>query len=58
VDVPLSCMQGVCGTCEVEVLDGEPDHRDSVLTVSERLAGKSILLCCSGSKSESLVLNL
>jgi ferredoxin-NADP reductase len=58
LDVPFSCMQGVCGSCEVEVLDGEPDHRDSVLTASERSAGKGILICCSGSKSKSLVLNL
>ena len=28
VDMPSSCEQGVCGTCMVTVLDGEPDHQD------------------------------
>ena len=32
VDVLGSCMEGVCGTCECDVIEGEPDHRDSVLT--------------------------
>ncbi|WP_457452396.1 2Fe-2S iron-sulfur cluster-binding protein [Streptomyces sp. M18.1] len=27
-----SCTEGTCGTCETEVVEGEPDHRDSLLT--------------------------
>ncbi len=28
VQVPYSCMEGVCGTCETTVLEGLPEHRD------------------------------
>jgi vanillate O-demethylase ferredoxin subunit len=58
VDVQYSCMEGVCGTCETSVLAGTPDHRDSVLTEKEREAGKTIMICCSGSKTAELVLDL
>jgi ferredoxin-NADP reductase len=58
VDVPFSCMQGVCGACETRVLSGQPDHRDSVLSAEEMAAGKTMMICCSGSKSETLVLDL
>ena len=53
-----SCMEGVCGTCETRVLEGVPDHRDMVLTDAERTAGKTMMICCSGAKSERLVLDL
>src|SRR5262249_7248659 len=36
VDVPLSCEQGVCGTCVRRVLGGIPDHRDMYFTDDER----------------------
>ena len=58
LDVPYSCTQGVCGTCETPVLEGVPDHRDMLLTEEERAAGKTILICCSRSKTERLVLDL
>ncbi len=58
VDVPFSCMEGICGTCVVEVLEGVPDHRDSVLTPQERASNKKITVCCSGSKTARLVLDL
>ena len=35
LDVPYSCMEGVCATCETKVLEGIPDHRDLVLTDAE-----------------------
>ncbi len=56
--VPFSCQAGVCGSCETKVLAGIPDHRDLILTESERAANKSMMICCSGSKSETLVLDL
>lgn len=58
LDIPYSCMEGVCGTCETKVLDGTPDHRDLILTEEEHAAGKIMMICCSGSKSEKLVLDL
>ncbi len=58
VDVTTSCEEGVCGACETPVVSGLPDHRDMILTASERAAGKTMMICCSGSKSERLVLDL
>ncbi|GAB3626420.1 ferredoxin [Pandoraea terrae] len=57
VDVPFSCEQGICGSCEMTVLEGEIDHRDSVLSGSERNAGKSMMVCVSGCKRGRLVLD-
>ena len=56
--VPASCEQGVCGTCETTILDGVPDHRDLLLTPAEKAAGKTMMICCSGSLSDRLVLDL
>jgi ferredoxin-NADP reductase len=58
VDVPFACMGGVCGTCEVGVLEGTPDHRDVVLTPEERDANNKIMICVSGSKTDKLVLDI
>jgi ferredoxin-NADP reductase len=58
VVVPSSCRRGVCGTCETRVLAGTPDHRDSILTAAERAAGRTMMICCSGSRSERLVLDI
>lgn len=57
-DVPASCERGVCGTCETHVISGIPDHRDAILTESERRAGDTMMICCSGAKSDRLVLDL
>lgn len=56
IDVPFSCTEGICGTCETRVLSGTPDHRDLVLTDQEKKAGDVMMICCSGSKSPRLVL--
>ena len=58
IEVPCSCLEGVCGTCETRVIDGIPDHRDRVLSPQERAANTTMMLCCSGSKSEQLVLDI
>lgn len=57
-DIPTSCEQGVCGTCLVSVLNGEPDHRDLFLTDAERLSNSMMLACCSRAKTAELVLDL
>ncbi|MBN3785526.1 PDR/VanB family oxidoreductase [Burkholderia sp. Ac-20353] len=56
--LPLSCEQGVCGTCMTRVLDGEPDHRDLYLTDDERSRNDCFMPCCSRFKSKRLVLDL
>jgi len=53
-----ACTEGVCGTCETRVVEGIPDHRDAFLSKEERAANKTIMICCSGSKSPTLVLDL
>ncbi|WOH84601.1 PDR/VanB family oxidoreductase [Bradyrhizobium sp. BEA-2-5] len=53
-----ACTEGVCGTCETRVLDGIPDHRDQFLSKEEQAANKSVMICCSGAKSRTLVLDL
>jgi ferredoxin-NADP reductase len=59
-DIPImsSCLEGICGTCEATVLEGTPDHRDSMLTEAERTSGNKILTCVSRSRCEKLVLDL
>ncbi|WP_232840220.1 MULTISPECIES: PDR/VanB family oxidoreductase [Nocardia] len=58
VSVEFSCREGTCGTCEVAVLGGEPDHRDSVLTDEEQAAGDAMMICVSRCRGSKLVLDL
>lgn len=55
--VSTGCEQGVCGACRTEVLAGEPDHRDKLLSSAERAAG-AMLICVSRARSERLTLDL
>ena len=54
--IPSSCESGTCGSCRVPLLDGEPDHRDLVLTDYERL--REIIVCVSRAHSAELTLDL
>jgi ferredoxin len=58
-DVSYSCRQGFCGTCVQRVLDGEVDHRDTILSDMQRADGQ-MLVCVSRAKSAGarLVLDL
>lgn len=58
IDIPLSCEQGVCGTCLTRVLEGEPDHRDMFLTDAEKARNDQFTPCCSRARSTRLVLDL
>lgn len=58
VMVNYACTEGVCGTCETGVIAGTPDHRDQFLSKEEQAANKTMMVCCSGSKSRTLVLDL
>jgi ferredoxin-NADP reductase len=57
IDLPLSCEQGVCGTCLTDVIEGVPDHRDMYQTDQEKVSNRQITPCCSRAKSAKLVLD-
>ena len=54
----FGCGVGVCGACETRVISGTPDHRDSILTEQERKESATMMICCSGSKTPKLVLDI
>jgi vanillate O-demethylase ferredoxin subunit len=56
-DVDTSCQEGICGTCIMQVLEGDPEHRDSVLTAAERASGDVMAVCVSRAKGMRLVLD-
>ncbi|WP_250536170.1 cytochrome P450/oxidoreductase [Caballeronia sp. AZ10_KS36] len=56
IDIQSDCEEGLCGSCEIRVLDGEVDHRDVVLTKEERLTNTRMMACCSRAKGIRLVL--
>lgn len=56
IDIPVSCEQGICGTCVTRVIAGEADHRDLVLT--DRQRADHMTLCCSRARTAELVLDL
>lgn len=58
IQVPSSCREGTCGTCETVVLEGIPEHRDSFLTKDEQASNEVMTPCCSRSKTPVLVLDL
>lgn len=53
-----SCEEGFCGTCETRVLEGTPEHRDSILSERERARGRTMMICVGRSKTPRLVLDL
>ncbi len=53
-----SCQEGTCGTCETPVLEGEVDHRDSILTPDEQAANDTMYICVSRAACPKLVLEL
>jgi ferredoxin-NADP reductase len=57
-DVPYSCEEGYCGSCETPVLAGSPDHRDSVIGPRERATATTMMICVSRSASPVLELDL
>lgn len=55
-DVPVSCEQGICGTCITRVLAGIPDHRDVFMTDEEHALNNQFTPCCSRAKSTNLLI--
>jgi ferredoxin-NADP reductase len=50
--VPSGCREGVCGSCELTVLDGEPEHRDDIGAPAGRMYA-----CVSRARSPRLVVD-
>lgn len=57
-DVLYSCEEGFCGSCETKVLEGEPIHRDTLLSEKERERSATMMICVGGCASKRLVLDL
>jgi len=58
IEIATSCEEGVCGTCVTRVLEGQPDHRDFILTTEQQQLNDQFMPCCSRAVSERLVLDL
>ena len=58
INLPNSCRGGACGSCEIEVLAGEVEHRDYFLNDQEKNSHKCMMPCVSRAKGEKIVLNL
>jgi vanillate O-demethylase ferredoxin subunit len=58
VELLYDCRRGDCGVCRCDVIEGEPDHRDVVLTPEERASSKVMQICVSRSKTPRLVLDV
>lgn len=58
VQVECLCRNGVCGTCETVILEGEADHRDLYLDDEERAAQETMMICVSRAKGKKIVLDL
>ncbi|MDT9592138.1 PDR/VanB family oxidoreductase [Nocardioides zeae] len=58
VPIVASCLEGTCGSCETVILEGEADHRDSILTAAEQEANETMMICVSRAACPRLVLEL
>jgi 2-polyprenyl-6-methoxyphenol hydroxylase-like FAD-dependent oxidoreductase len=58
VSVVGSCLEGVCGTCETEIIHGDVDHRDSILNDEEKESNEFMMICVSRCRSDTLTLDL
>jgi len=58
IDIPSACTSGVCGTCITDVLEGDIDHRDEILSDEEKASNEYMCVCVSRAKSGMIVLDL
>lgn len=56
--LPHSCREGICGSCETAVLQGEPLHRDALLSPAERASNRTMMICVSRARTDRLVLDI
>lgn len=57
-DPLYDCKRGECGVCQVDVIEGDIDHRDHVLSAAEKAQGKVMQICVSRARGKRLVLDL
>jgi ferredoxin len=58
VSVLASCLEGICGTCETDVVDGEVEHHDAILDEEERASNTTMMICVSRCRGSRLSLDL
>lgn len=58
VDLPCACQEGVCGTCAVDIVEGEVDHRDVLQDDDEKAENTVMFVCVSRPLGDRLVLDL
>jgi vanillate O-demethylase ferredoxin subunit len=58
ISVDYGCTEGICGACITDVLAGEIEHHDTIMTAQEQAANNSLCVCVSRSTSSRLVLDL
>jgi len=49
ISIVVKCSDGLCGTCSTRYLSGDVEHRDYVLSKSQR--DQRMILCCSRAKA-------
>lgn len=57
VTLPTSCRRGVCGSCELRVIEGIPEHLDSVMTDQDKDELGIMYPCVSRSKTPILTVD-
>jgi ferredoxin-NADP reductase len=55
---PFSCREGICGTCEARVIDGDIDHRCTVLSEAEKGTQTIMMPCVSRCAAGKLTLDI
>jgi len=58
VPAVFGCRSGTCGSCQVKVLGGEPEHRDAALSELQRSEGRLMCICISRAVGAELTLDL
>jgi ferredoxin-NADP reductase len=58
VEVLSDCEEGICGSCETRVVEGEVEHRDFVLTAQEKTRSDCLMVCVSRASCPLLVLDV
>ncbi len=54
--VVTKCKDGLCGTCQVDYLEGDVEHRDFILSSKER--EQRVITCCSRARPNGAMLVL